>query len=144
MRRALWLSIPVLLIGSGAVIRFADTRSAAATVLQSAQPQLLGSQTDAPVRVSVRRDPFIPPLDDRGLPQTPAATQAAQAASPEAPRLKVRAVVLGERSYALIDDGGTARVLAPGDRAGNAIITAVDANGVRFDDGTVLPMAVQK
>ncbi len=53
----------------------------------------------------------------------------------------VTAVITGPHPYALVDEGGTTRVLTVGDRIDGDAITAIGAGGVRLSRGTLLAVA---
>jgi hypothetical protein len=91
--------------------------------------------------------PAIPPLPQipaalRSLPPNAAAADAAFpfATSPRT-TAAVTAVITGAHPFALVDDGGTTRVLTIGDRISGDPIVAIDANGVRLSSGTTLAVA---
>jgi hypothetical protein len=84
---------------------------------------------------AITRDPFVPlrigeaaPLGD------------AQGATPAAVA-NVRAIVLGNPARALVEAGGTVRVVGIGDRIGSAQVLQIDANALTLSDGTLLPLA---
>jgi len=53
---------------------------------------------------------------------------------------RITALVTGAHPYALVDDGGTTRLVTLGDRIGDAIVAAISAAGVRLADGRTLPL----
>jgi hypothetical protein len=53
----------------------------------------------------------------------------------------VTAVITGPHPFALVDEGGTTRVLTVGDRISGDAIAAIGAAGVRLSDGTTLAIA---
>jgi hypothetical protein len=53
----------------------------------------------------------------------------------------VSAVITGPHPFALVDDGGTTRMLTIGDRIAGEQVVAIDATGVRLSSGTVLRVA---
>lgn len=77
--------------------------------------------------------PAIPPV----LGPLPPNAGALGAAPPAA--VRVAAIVTGARAYALVDEGATTRLVAPGDTLGGVPIVAIDAAGVRLRGGTVIP-----
>jgi hypothetical protein len=102
---------------------------------------------DAPLPHGPIAMPMIAPL-----PQIPAALHAlppnagaADATFPFATGTHtgatVTAVITGAHPFALVDEGGTTRVLTVGDRLGGESIVAIDANGVRLSGGTLLAVA---
>jgi hypothetical protein len=54
----------------------------------------------------------------------------------------VRAVVLGNPARALVEEGGSVRVLGIGDRVGGSTVEAITADGITLSDGTRLTIAV--
>lgn len=66
---------------------------------------------------------------------------AAGSALPFAVPPRITAVVTGAHPLALLDEGGTARVVTVGDRIDGAGILAVTAAGVKLSDGTMLMIA---
>ena len=51
------------------------------------------------------------------------------------PSARVTAIVVGQRSSALVIDGAATHLVAAGDRVAGATVTAIDANGLTLDDG---------
>jgi hypothetical protein len=106
------------------------------------------------------RDPFAAPAAAAERP--PPASPRAEAALPAIPAMlaplppnagalrtappqlapRVAAVVTGPHPYALIDEGTTTRLVAPGETLGGVPIVAIDAGGVRLRTGTVVPPAL--
>jgi len=125
-----------------------------------------GVTTVQPIAVVPRRDPFAAPILARAttapaftgasVPRFPAALPVlppnagapplpfpapGASASPPAfapPALRIGAIVTGSHPVALAFDGAVTRLLAVGDRVGPARVAAIDAGGVRLDDGVVL------
>jgi hypothetical protein len=91
--------------------------------------------------------PAIPPLARIPAALRPLQPNAGAADAPfpfaTAPRTTaaVNAVITGPHPFALVDDGGTTRVLTIGDRIAGEPIVAIDANGVRLSGGTTLAVA---
>ena len=56
----------------------------------------------------------------------------------------VRAIVVGERTRALVDFGGSVRVLAVGDTVGTVKVVRISPAGVTFSDGSIWPLAGAK
>lgn len=73
------------------------------------------------------RDPFLPPPSER-------VDRVRQEA------VTVRAIALGSRPAALLQNGATTQVVVPGDRLGDTFVKGIDEGGVTLDDGTVLKM----
>ena len=80
----------------------------------------------------VERDPFVP-----ARVQSQAAFRAT--GPPAAPAL-VRAIVTGSPTRALLETGGTVRIVAPGDRIGERTILDILPAGIVLSDGTHLPI----
>jgi hypothetical protein len=83
----------------------------------------------------VERDPFVPvrvPPSAQPAPLAPAA-----AAGPAL----VRAIVTGSPTRALIDEGGSVRIVGPGDRLGDLTILSIARDGIELSDGSHLPLA---
>jgi hypothetical protein len=51
---------------------------------------------------------------------------------------RVTAIVTGPHPFALVDEGGTTRVVGTGERIGAATIAAIGPDGVRLTNGTTL------
>lgn len=77
------------------------------------------------VRISLLRDPFRPETE-------PAASRQAMQSLPV-----VRAVVTGRDAAALVEDGGTTRIVRVGDTVGGQVVRSIDAFGVHFETGAV-------
>jgi hypothetical protein len=52
----------------------------------------------------------------------------------------VRAIVVGDNARALVDLGGTVRILGVGDAIGDQKIAAITSRSVTLGDGTSLPL----
>ncbi|MEA2784509.1 MAG: hypothetical protein QOF71_613 [Candidatus Eremiobacteraeota bacterium] len=114
------------------------------------------SHGTALTEVIPRRDPFaggeapavrssaVPPIPQipaalRPLPPNAGASGTGFPFSPVAgSTAAVTAVITGTHPFALIDDGGTTRMLTVGDRVAGEAIVAIDADGVRLSGGTAL------
>lgn len=119
-------------------------------------PRIPGALTFPEIKVA--RDPFVPlpavsdarenlaPTQtadiilppNAGAEQMPGLSVAGEAGTPV-----VRAVVLGPQSRALIEDGGSVKVLGVGDALGNATISAIDSTGIELSTGTRLLLTEQ-
>src|SRR5260370_6865222 len=111
--------------------------------------------------VAPRRDPFAgAPLADASagpatpsepatrMPSVPAAigplppnAGAGSGPFPLAPPLRVTAIMTGAHPFALVDEGGTTRILTIGDEFGGAVIAAIRLNAVHLPSGPTLPPA---
>jgi hypothetical protein len=107
---------------------------------------------------AISRDPFVPdraigPTLDTGgttmsvglsgdigvvLPPNAGATQGGPASTPSGLGPIVRAIVLGEPPRALVEAGGTVRVLGVGDRLGALTVVGITAGRVTLSDGSSL------
>ncbi len=95
--------------------------------------------------VMVRQDPFISPLADEA--QTPSAVMPAADAvlAPQprkqnrpldlVPAVRLRAVVVGRRSFALVDEAGAQRIVTIGDKLGGSLVKAISMQGLDLADG---------
>jgi hypothetical protein len=81
---------------------------------------------------SVSRDPFVP---TQAVVVSPQNTGSAPV---------VRAIVLGDPARALVEEDGTVRVLAVGDRVGGLRVAAITARGIWLSDGTRGPLTVAR
>lgn len=70
----------------------------------------------------------LPP--NAGAPQSPFAL--------DAPSVRVTAVVTGAHPFALVDEGGTTRLVTVGDRVTGDVVAAINGDGVRLAHGAVL------
>jgi hypothetical protein len=84
----------------------------------------LPSQTSFP-RIRSERDPFLPPASERG-------EEGRQDIG------TVRAIALGSRPSALLQNGASTQLVVPGDRLGDRFVKSIGLEGVTLDDGTVL------
>lgn len=57
------------------------------------------------------------------------------------PPARVTAVITGTHPFALIDEGGTTRLVTLGDRIGEDAVTAISGTGIRLANGRTLPLA---
>ncbi len=78
-------------------------------------------------QLEATRDPFVP---GRAILTSSSETRSSAAL--------VHAVVLGTNPRALVEAGGTVKILAIGDSIEDATIASIDANGVTLSNGTRL------
>jgi hypothetical protein len=147
-RRTLMRLASMLILGGVAVLPLTTQGSsvagAAGTTLQTETLRL-----PIPTRLtfpgfSASRDPFVPDEEVREklenaaihIPRASLETSA-QGAAPV-----IRAVVLGNPARALVEEDGTVRVLAVGDRIGDLRVTAIAAGGITLSDGTHMLLTV--
>jgi hypothetical protein len=78
--------------------------------------------------------PLPPNAGAAGAP--PPFTASASAPSP----VRITAIVTGAHPFALVDDGGTTRLVTLGDRIGDDTVAAISAAGVRLTSGRTLPL----
>jgi hypothetical protein len=103
-----------------------------------------------------RRDPFageppavhpsnapMPPLSEipAAIRPLPPNAGASYSVLPFAAPLRITAVVTGAHPFALVDEGGTTRVVTIGDRIDDVAIIAITTSGVRLVGGATLPVA---
>jgi hypothetical protein len=108
-----------------------------------------------------RRDPFAGGLPTEHAAATPSAAGALSAlpplpaalgvlppnagalgaVSPFVSTARVTAIVTGPHPFALVDEGGSTRVVATGERIGTETIAAIGAAGVRLANGRTLRIA---
>jgi hypothetical protein len=113
------------------------------------------------VIVAPRRDPFAgAPIAEVGasaagpsepaprMPSVPAAigplppnAGAGSGPFPLAAPLRVTAVMTGAHPFALVDEGGTTRIVTTGDEFGGAVIAAIRFDGVHLASGAIVPLA---
>lgn len=93
-------------------------------------------------------DRIVPlPYDLGPLPPNAGAGDAAPrfvmpaAAPAQRPPARVTALITGTHPFALIDEGGTTRLVTLGDRIGEDAVTAISGVGVRLANGRTLPLA---
>ena len=108
-------------------------------------PARAGLSVAPQARVAV---PAIPALSQipaalRALPPNAGAGDGAFPFATAATRIvaAVTAVITGPHPFALVDEGGTTRMLGVGDRIDGQAIDAIDANGVHLSGGTTLAVA---
>lgn len=89
--------------------------------------------------VAVNRDPFAAPVQHS---EPVVATPPASSTSGPlvASTIGVLAIVSGREERALVDEGGRARVVQPGDTIAGARILSIDAVGIHLDNGVLLAM----
>lgn len=140
-------------------------RGAADDDIVRTAPAMPAATAGAVALVLPRRDPFAgdPPAAHPSSPSTtlmssmtptpstseiPAAIRplppnagAAGSALPFAVPPRITAVVTGAHPFALLDEGGTTRVVTVGDRIDGVAIVAITATAVRVADGTMLMIA---
>jgi len=81
---------------------------------------------------SLGRDPFVPAVSEASR---------TEAADPTPSGPIVRAIVTGSQPRALIEIGGSVRMIAVGDRVGEAIVLSIDSEGVSLSGSVRLPIA---
>jgi hypothetical protein len=59
---------------------------------------------------------------------------------PPAPATRVTAVMTGAHPFALVDEGGTTRIVTTGDEFGGAVIAAIRIDGVHLISGAIVPL----
>jgi hypothetical protein len=124
-------------------------RSAFAPMTPAAfpKPASLRAAVDAAATLPPVADPFARALPERSLaPRLPVALPVLPpnrgaggtlfGLPPSLPR--VTAIVSGARSFALLDEGGSARIVTQGDLVAGTRVSAIDADGVRLGDGALL------
>jgi hypothetical protein len=146
-RRTLMRLASMLILGGVAVLPLTTQGSsvagAAGTTLQTETLRLPIPTCLTFPGFSASRDPFVPGEEVREkldaaihIPSASLQTSA-QGAAPV-----IRAVVLGSPARALVEEDGTVRVLAVGDRIGDLRVTAIAAGGITLSDGTHMPLTV--
>ncbi len=131
-----------LTVQSTSTARAEDVRLQPDTEISSLPPAA------AMPRMTISRDPFEP--DVAALPittdNTTIGTRVTQGEDishtplAKAQRLVVRAIVVGAHSRALVEAGGTVRVLGVGDHVGEATVTAIDSTGIVLSSGLKFPL----
>jgi hypothetical protein len=144
---------------------FTADGAAGVNALHTARPEPLITATPFAI-VLPRRDPFAgePPSEQRSIadggasrlvaptvplvPEIPAAIRplppnagAAGFALPFTAGTRVTAVVTGTHPFALVDEGGTSRVVTIGDHVDGNAIAAITPDGVRLSTGATIPIA---
>ncbi|HTU82236.1 MAG TPA: hypothetical protein VMF61_08910 [Candidatus Acidoferrales bacterium] len=125
------------------------TCAGALALLPIAPPWTLQAQDDPPLpharplpakleafrypHVVIVRDPFSGDAGDGAA--------AGPDGAPERPLL--RAVILGPRARALVDVGGSTQLVSIGGRIGTGVVTAIDRDGITFDDGRRLALSAE-
>ncbi|MDB5042147.1 MAG: hypothetical protein JWN27_2873 [Candidatus Eremiobacteraeota bacterium] len=126
-------------------------------------PERASASPEPPaVVVAPRRDPFAgapagqasgssraaPGESAARMPSVPAAVGplppnagAGGGSFPLAPAMRVTAVMTGAHPFALVDDGGTTRIVATGDELGGAVIAAIRIDGIHLGSGAIIPLA---
>lgn len=146
---------------AGALLAFAAAYATTPIVARSAAAPLIPVPSLAPASplatplalVLPRRDPFAgesrgsdasPSPALSGLPAIPALIGALPpnpgAAGLPPPAVRVTAIVSGSRPYALVDENGTTRIVAAGDRLDGEPIKAIGQDGIRLAHGALLPI----
>jgi hypothetical protein len=99
--------------------------ASAPQLAESPEPKLL-----------VARDPFVPD----------AAVQSADASmdAGDGTGIVVEAIALGDSPRALVQAGGTSRIVRVGDSIGDSIVRAIEERGLVLDSGETLPLAVPR
>jgi hypothetical protein len=147
-RRALMRLATMLIVGGVAVLPL-TTQSSSIAGAADAPGQTSDPGLARPARLifpgfSLSRDPFVPGQAIRQK------LEAASGATPNGLALGapvpvapiVRAIVVGDPPRALVEEDGTVRVLALGDRIGALRITAITAEGLTLSDGSHLLLVV--
>jgi hypothetical protein len=156
-------------LGAVALVAFAGAFVATPLAARSSavEPSAAGptasprAEPDDVAVVVPRRDPFaggVPALRAAAAPITsgalgamppipaalgvlPANAGAGGIASPFASPARITAIVTGPHPFALVDEGGTTRVVGTGERIGADTIAAIGTDGVRLANGTMLRVA---
>ncbi|HTD36019.1 MAG TPA: hypothetical protein VK669_00790 [Candidatus Limnocylindrales bacterium] len=119
----------------------ADARrgSAVATpAMSSAAPERSGDMPERIMPLPSSLGP-LPPNAGAGEAARPFAIPAPAPA--QRPPARVTAVITGTHPFALIDEGGTTRLVTLGDRIGEDAVAAISGTGVRLANGRTLPLA---
>lgn len=111
-------------------------------------------------KISLARDPFLPdsfgevgqvPMRDSDAPNSivlppnsGANVTSGSGDTVDPTALVLRAVVLGPASRALIETGGSVRVVAVGDELAGSAVRTIDANGIVLANGVTLRLARSK
>ncbi len=159
------------LIGAAALAAFSAAYVTTPIVARSQSGSLAAHTPEQPstgpkpraVIVAPRRDPFAgasgaqrgdsgpatPREPAAGIPSVPAAigplppnAGAASGPFPLASSLRVTAVMTGAHPFALVDEGGTTRIVTTGDEFGGAVIASIRLDGVHLGTGAVVPLAM--
>lgn len=132
--RRQFIEVALLLCGYAlALLPLASTSSSAAAA--QAPPVSIGpSPLSLPEafrfpHLETARDPFVPGrIEEHG-------------AGLQAPAALVHAVVLGSNARALVETGGTVKILSIGDTVGSAVVVSIGADGVTLSNGVRLLLA---
>lgn len=143
--RSALLRIAMLLCASSVTLLALATQTppdarAAAQPFQSANEALpMPSRMQFPV-FTLARDPFVSDAQN----QQDFGDERSAGAPDSAGGAVVRAIILGERARALIEVGGTVKVLEVGDRIDGASISAIDRLGVHLSNGRRIAIEVSE
>ncbi|HEX3463173.1 MAG TPA: hypothetical protein VHS78_03855 [Candidatus Elarobacter sp.] len=124
--------------GASSHAQSAGTQSLAATQAQrSIQRTTAATAPDSPTaQIPAGLVPLPPNLGASNL-SPPFAAPVARLQ----PTARVIAVVTGSHPFALIDEGGTTRLVTLGDRVGDDVVRAISAAGIRLANGATLRLA---
>lgn len=148
---ALLCAVPLCLAPLAARSSFELASERAAFAARFTAPPLQSTWAEKPVAVA--RDPFVPqgpaqaPADAPhghdvvGLHVTQGQPIGYVAAAAPAAAATVTAVITGTSPRALIDAGGSTRVVGVGDSFSGSRIASIDASGVRLRNGVFLPIS---
>jgi hypothetical protein len=141
----------IMLIAGGVAVLPLTTQSSSIAGAAAAPGDTYDAGLARPTRLtfpgfSLSRDPFVPTQAIRekleaGSGAAPTGL-APYAPAPVAPI--VRAIVVGDPPRALVEEDGTVRVLALGDRIGTLRITAITTEGLTLSDGSHLLLAIPR
>jgi hypothetical protein len=102
----------------------------------------------APVAETPGSSPAAPRESAARMPSVPAAigplppnAGAGGGPFPPTPAMRVTAIMTGAHPFALVDDGGTTRIVTTGDEFGGASIAAIRTDGVHLASGAIVPLA---
>ncbi|HEX3468904.1 MAG TPA: hypothetical protein VHT05_12575 [Candidatus Elarobacter sp.] len=115
-------------------------RPAISTIMPRRDPFAAPVATTVSHSESSEPQPLLPPFP-AALKALPPNAGAGTAPFSPASAQHVTAVVTGAHPVALVDDGTTTRVVAPGDLVDGARVARIDATGVHLDAGTTLAAA---
>lgn len=116
-----------------------DARAAAQPLQSANNAPSLPSRMEFPA-FTLARDPFV----SDAQPQTVPGDERSPGAPESAGGAVVRAIILGVRSRALIEIGGTVKVLEVGDRVDGVTISAIDRFGVHLSNGRRIAIEVSE
>ena len=116
--------------------------AAVAVIVPRRDPFAGGAPAERPATAPVASGTLgaVPPIP-AALSVLPPNAGASGNALPFASAARVTAIVTGPHPFALVDEGGTTRVVGPGERIGAETIAAIGADGVRLANGTTLRVA---